>query len=69
MENHNFGHSLKLQSAGEILKIRSRSSKSHYSFSPQTKYIYASLMKIHPLVHSAPKRLIVQSLKDGDLDR
>ena len=57
----------KLFGAGVTLKIRSRSPKSNQlSLSPSLQGIYASLVKIHPLVQ---KRVCKRSYENVDVDR
>ena len=46
----NFGQNWTFQRAAMTLKIRSRSPKSNQLFQPSKPCIYASLIKIHPLV-------------------
>ena len=58
MHKHNFGQTLKLQSAAVTVKIRSRSLKSIslFSVSKQITCIYASLVLIKPLVQKTELR-------------
>ena len=57
MHKHNFGHTLKNQSAVATLNI--------YYLSVSKQFIYASLVEKTPLVQ---KRPILQLFKDGDLE-
>ena len=56
MRKRNFGQNLIFFSAAVALKIRSRSPKFNQLFSPSKQCIYASLVKIHPLVQKIMSR-------------
>ena len=66
------GQNWTFQRAGVTLKIRSRSPKSYMYqlFTTSQQCIYASLIKIHPLVKKIDcrKGLFLQSVNDGDLE-
>ena len=72
MHKHNFGQTLKLQSAMGTVNIRSRSLKSNslFSVSKQITCIYASLVqkKTFGSEDTARKRLNLQFFKDDDLE-
>ena len=70
MHKHDFGQTLKKQSAVVTLSIRSRSLKSNYLFSVSKQCISASLLEKNPLVKRTEprKRLILQYFNDGDLE-
>ena len=56
MHKHNFGQTLKLQSAVVTMGIRSRSSKSKLFFSDSKQCYYANLVEKTPLVQKKELR-------------